>query len=108
MKTARIALTALALLGGIPAAAAQDEVAGIWAGVGFQISPTGERSSWVIRLRIDAAGNGLIDYPSLECGGTLTRLAGPVAEYREQITWGQENCVDNGVVGLSVRKGKIL
>jgi hypothetical protein len=95
------ALTAAILIGVamnsvIPsAAAAQSIPAGTWEGQGFQKSRSGPVVSWSIRLRILQNGNGIIEYPSLNCGGTLTKLPTTViAQYREHIDHGKEMCAD--------------
>ena len=75
---------------------------GSWEGRGSQSDAPGE---WTIAVEIMGGGMdgaaGRIEYPSLECGGTLTlRVAAPGAlELDERITHG--DCVDGGIVTLT-------
>jgi len=89
---------------------AQDATVGTWTGVGFQKMANGSISQWTIRMRIESRDKATIEYPSLNCGGTLTYLRdiGPIREYREQLTYGAERCVDNGTVGFHPKMGKLV
>ena len=79
-------------------------LAGTWEGTGIQ-SPADENPSWPMRLVLDAGGDGVVSYPSLNCSGTLTRVGpgrGGVV-YREVITQGVETCISGGP-SISSRK----
>jgi hypothetical protein len=105
-----ILVTVLGLLAAV-SAQAQDALTGVWTGKGFQIFSDGRTSTWTISMRVDAGGNATtIDYPSLNCGGTLTylRTVGDVREYRETLSYGQERCTDNGTIGFRQKLGKLI
>jgi hypothetical protein len=93
-----------------PASFAQDAVLGSWAGVGFQKMSDGKIEQWTIRMHIVSRDNATIDYPSLNCGGTLTYLrdVGDIREFRERLTYGADRCIDNGTVGLHAKLGKLI
>ena len=91
------------------ATAHAENLSGHWCGVGEQTSADGTKSYWSANLTLDGAG-GRMDYPSLDCGGTLTfeRADGNVRSYRERIEYGRDKCLDDGLVrverqGTSVR-----
>ncbi len=70
---------------------------GLFAGTGQQ----GEHS-WSMRTTTDADGTR-VDYPSLGCGGTWEPMdsgSDAALRFRERLTYGHENCIDNGVVTL--------
>ena len=69
---------------------------GIWEGEGQQQS-----ISWTIRINIQE-NEQTIEYPSLNCGGTLALLEESEAQliFRETITFGT-GCVDQGFVELT-------
>ncbi len=106
-----IVLTAIAGLALSSMAAGKDSTEtfqvplGTWTGTGYQLydmPSDGEYSSWNVLLRSDGKSIG-ISYPSLGCGGTWdiensTRLA---SYYRENITYGVEDCIDQGLVVAS-------
>jgi hypothetical protein len=82
---------------------------GHWCGIGEQTNPDGAKSHWTARMRLTGP-EGRMDYPSLDCGGTLTfeRAEGDIHVYRERITYGRDRCIDDGLVavepaGTSVR-----
>jgi hypothetical protein len=88
---------------------AQSIPTGTWEGQGFQKNRSGPVVSWSIRLRTLQNGNGIVEYPSLNCGGTLTRLpATVIAQYREHIDHGREMCADNGVVEIQRDRDKLI
>src|SRR5215471_4642695 len=88
---------------------AQSIPAGTWEGQGFQKNRSGPVVSWSIRLRFLQNGNGIVEYPSLNCGGTLTKLPTTViAQYREHIDHGRERCADNGVVEIQEDRDKLV
>ncbi len=72
---------------------------GTWEGVGQQDSP---RVSWTIRIVLNQEQQS-IEYPSLNCGGTLTLLSSSAAQllFRETITFGIDICLDQGFVELT-------
>ena len=97
----------LCLVAGVPARA--QTLSGSWCGIGEQTNPDGTRHQWTARMRL-AGPEGRMDYPSLDCGGTLAfeRAEGDVHFYRERITYGRDRCIDDGLVaveavGTSVR-----
>jgi hypothetical protein len=81
-----------------------------WTGLGLQADAGGASETWTIRLTLNADGSLAIDYPSLGCGGTLTRLRsnGDVTEYRETLTYGANKCVNNGTVGMLPRGAALI
>lgn len=68
---------------------------GVWEGDGSQVG-----GQWTIRIELTTE-NYLIEYPSLDCGGTLTLLESSENRllFREGITFGS-GCVDDGFVEL--------
>jgi hypothetical protein len=92
----------LALLWPLAASPAEAQtLSGQWRGWGVQTGPGDYRSEWSANLSLDGA-TGHMEYPSLQCGGTLTfeRREGNVHVYRERITYGRDGCLDNGLVGV--------
>src|ERR1700722_16240070 len=63
-------------------------LAGTWRGVGHQ-TPAGAHPDWTIVMTIGAV-DGMIDYPSLSCGGKLTRISRDAvsAQFHETLTYG--------------------
>ncbi len=81
---------------------------GIWTGSGHQ-SPAGAAcADWAIAMTI-GDGAASIDYPSLGCGGSLTQISRDEssAEYRENITYGQDKCIDGGGITVRFFKGNL-
>lgn len=76
---------------------------GTWEGTGYQ---TDDGSTWPMKLTITRLKNSgrtfSIDYPSLSCGGHWKLLSSnqSKARFREQLSYGQEKCANNGVVLL--------
>lgn len=75
---------------------------GVWEGEGQQSG-----LSWTIKITL-RENEQLIEYPSLDCGGTLTLLEETDAQllFREDITYGmltdtECGCIDNGFVELT-------
>lgn len=68
---------------------------GVWEGNGNQVG-----GGWTIRIEL-TTDDYLIEYPSLDCGGTLTLLESSENRllFREDITFGS-GCVDDGFVEL--------
>jgi hypothetical protein len=82
---------------------------GIWRGAGHQSpSPVGGATDWSIVMTISASG-GSIQYPSLGCGGSLTQISRDAAsaQYRETITFGNDVCINGGVVGVRYFRGRL-
>ena len=106
-----VALAGVLTLLAVSNAQAQETLAGVWTGKGFQILSDGRTTSWTISMRIDTLGKAIsIDYPSLNCGGTLTylRTVGDVSEYRETLNYGVDRCTNNGTVGFRQKLGKLI
>ena len=83
-----------------------DSLAGTWSGLGHQSGGGLPSSDYPIVMYI-TRGGGSIEYPSLNCGGTLTELSqsGASAELQENITYG--NCVDGGTISVNLVNGKL-
>ena len=81
---------------------------GSWRGMGHQ-TPAGAGGAdyLVVMVIASESGNASIDYPSLSCGGTLTRLSGSAttAQYRENIAYGGNRCTNGGTVTVNLRNG---
>ena len=76
---------------------ADDDIVGIWGGLGVQNSVDG---AWTIKMTISQDGYR-IDYPSIPCSGELELLSSNGSEYtfREKITSDKDDkCVDNGTL----------
>lgn len=79
---------------------------GTWTGTGYQLydmpSEGGEYGSWSVQLKSDRKSVG-ISYPSLACGGTWQHeRSTPLASYfRETISYGREDCIDQGLAVAS-------
>jgi hypothetical protein len=69
---------------------------GTWEGKGYQIDTD---ETWTMKLRVNGK-RSVIEYPSLNCGGTWRRLSiGPTrARLREKITFGLDECTNKGNV----------
>lgn len=84
----------------------QKPAIGSWTGMGYQLddATTGgsQFSSWSIELII-GPDTVTITYPSLECGGVwkLEQATNHASYYRETITYGLDNCMDQGLSVLS-------
>ncbi len=86
----------------LAAAAARAELpSGSWCGIAEQTNPDGEKSYWSAAMVLRGV-EGTMEYPSLDCGGTLAyeRSDGAIHFYREQITWGRDRCLDGGLVAV--------
>jgi hypothetical protein len=103
---AAVAVLSLSAAGCGDAHGASDQaVAGTWEGMGVQ-TPDSDAPRWPLRVVLDVRGGGTIAYPTLQCGGTLTRLRslGHTVVYREIITYGADTCIEGGTV--TVVKGQ--
>ena len=69
---------------------------GTWEGTGYQID---NNETWAMKLTVRGK-NHKIEYPSLKCGGRWIPLSidRSRARFIEKITFGLEDCVDNGNV----------
>lgn len=76
-------------------------MAGTWEGTGLQ-TPSDGTEAWPLRVVLNKDGDGAIAYPSLECGGALTRLRsiGNTVVYREVITYGADTCIAGGAITI--------
>ena len=79
---------------------------GTWRGTGHQ-TPAGPGGADYPVVMVIGAGGGSIDYPSLSCGGSLTRLSGGAtsAQFRESITYGR--CVNGGTISVNLVNGRL-
>lgn len=90
----------LALLTLAPQSAHADPaLRGEWRGLATQ----NDGQNFSLRLRINAGG-GSVDYPDLNCGGALVRLADHdgYEVFQEQLSYGGEaqggTCIDRGII----------
>ena len=77
---------------------------GSWEGTGYQID---SGTTWTMSFR--ARGRRFsIEYPSLKCSGTwrLVSVNSRRAVFRERITVGMEQCVNQGVVTIERLNGR--
>jgi hypothetical protein len=83
---------------------------GTWRGEGHQV-PQGPSPGWSIVMNIREDGAN-IEYPSLECGGTLTQISSndTTAQYRETIAHmdGPHQCADGGLVTVRYMNGSLF
>ena len=109
LRIAALATSALLMIGAgsaraqTPTASVMNGPIGRWVGAGVQVDWLGaplEISR--IEVTFDGAGGGTINYPSLGCGGLLTRLGSTdtVVEYRETLTSGTDNCPSGAFVSF--------
>jgi hypothetical protein len=77
---------------------AQDPT-GVWTGT---VNQPGSRSgSYPMRMTLESARGGSIDYPSLGCGGTVFGgCSGGNYTYTEKIEYGRDRCIDGGSIHL--------
>lgn len=81
---------------------------GLWRGTGHQ-SPAGTAGAdWSIAMTI-GDGGGSIQYPSLNCGGSLTQISRDAtsAQYLETITFGQKACINGGTITVRYVNGNL-
>ena len=104
--TAALALALPVQAAGKTQKLAPESTIGSWTGLGYQLDDaeagSGQFSSWGIELTI-SPDRVMIAYPSLDCGGVwkLERTTAHASYYRETITYGLENCMDQGLSVLS-------
>ena len=103
MKRLLVITPLLASMLAITAAQNQTLLSGQWCGEGEQTGPGAYRSRWSAVLTLKGP-TGRMDYPSLECGGTLTfeHARDAVHFYRERIDYGRELCLDGGLIGIEL------
>ena len=77
---------------------------GTWEGTGYQ---TDNNETWTMQLTVRNK-RYKIEYPSLKCGGRWIPLGidGSRARFIERITFGLEDCVDNGNVVIERLSGR--
>lgn len=99
-------LSALLLAAGCVAGAWGQDLVGQWSGTVTQTGPGDVRETYPTRMRLDGL-TGQIDYPSLQCGGTLSFVNknGDFYYYTEHITYG--DCVDGGMVAVLPGAGSV-
>ena len=92
-------LMVVGLLASAPAEA--QTLSGQWCGWAVQTGPGDHRTEWSAVLSLKGP-TGSMEYPSLDCGGTLTfeGTDGNVHLYRERIAYGRDRCLDGGLVGV--------
>jgi hypothetical protein len=81
---------------------------GVWRGNGHQ-TPTGSSGAdWTILMTIGDSG-GSIQYPSLNCGGSLAQISRDAtsAQFLETITYGQKVCVNGGTITVRYANGNL-
>lgn len=89
--------------------AAAQALDGVWTGTGLQRGRAPSMYPIEMTLKGDS---GTIEYPSLECGGTLTKKAGQSAlqgyqHFVEKITHGSR-CADGGTVYVKLEGGRLV
>ena len=79
----------------------EKDLKGEWTGTLIQKGPGDKTYSYGVKMELNGA-SGLIDYPDLDCGGTLSLLkkTGNVYYYRESITYGKDKCADGGTLAI--------
>jgi hypothetical protein len=82
------------------------EAIGNWQGNVFNVNDDGYKMEFPVTVIITDADHILIDYPSMDCGGTLIPLplTGNHVEYREEITYGEDECVNGGIVVMDISR----
>src|SRR4030042_4521504 len=77
------------------------ELYGQWSGTVEQSGPGDYQSSYPATMVLNGT-TGQMDYPSLGCGGTLTleNQRDTFSFYQESITYGQDECIDGGMVAV--------
>lgn len=75
-------------------------IQGTWTGNARQFN---NNTAWSVKVNI-IDGKYTISYPSLNCGGVLTLLKSTKtqANFKEKITYGKLQCVDNGIATIKV------
>jgi hypothetical protein len=83
-------------------------LAGVWRGTGHQTPAGSAGADWSIVMTIQDQG-GLIEYPSLSCGGQLSQVSrdDTSAQYRETITFGGNVCINGGLITVRLVNGSL-
>jgi hypothetical protein len=91
---------------GEPCQVPVDSLAGTWSGSGHQSGGETVSMDYPIVMYI-SQGGGTIEYPTLNCGGSLTELSnsGMSAQFQEHITYG--DCVDGGAIAVNLVNGRL-
>ena len=78
-----------------------DDITGTWVGTVTQTDSAKYTMEMKLNSLITNTTSGTIDYPTLNCGGTLTLIETNDTEYifQEKLTR-KANCVDNGIVKI--------
>jgi len=74
---------------------------GTWVGTGYQFDPL---DNWLVRLTVNNAQKQfMIEYPSLECGGSWhpVDFGSDRIVFIEKIDYGKEQCVDGGTIVIT-------
>ncbi len=81
-----------------------DWLSGSWEGTGYQID---DGSTWPMRVTA-SDGKYSVEYPSLKCGGEwrIVSMGLEKATFKERITYGKDNCVDDGNVVIERLNGR--
>lgn len=87
------------LSGGMQAEAAPSLWTGDWTGWGDQGT-----SQWSIDIAFQSEIEATIDYATIPCAGVLRLMerSERVAVFRETLTSNAQNCIDNGIVTLTL------
>lgn len=106
MTCGRLLVALFVAVAGVPSAAAAQSLVGDWEGSGHQTPAGPSGADYAIIMTIGDDGGSIL-YPSLECGGVLTRVSGDdtSAEYSEAITFG--GCMDGGTIAVSLTQGRL-
>ena len=88
-----LALLSLACQANAEQKSVLQEVEGVWNGIAIQDN----NSKWPIKVTI-SSDDYWIDYPSLNCGGMmeLVKENSDSLVFKEVLTYGMENCYNNG------------
>ena len=79
---------------------------GTWAGQVYLGNTIGQGLKWTARIQIPENGNGIVEYPSLNCRGILIpQPARGTAQYLERIQSGK--CPDNGILTIMQHGDKL-
>lgn len=112
MKRIAAALCGAVLLaaGSSVATAADEQLTGNWTGMILETGANNAIDVWDVVMHITNLDHITIDYAGLDCGGALTylRTVNEVREYRETLTYGFDKCIDGGVVGFYLNRGKLI
>ena len=81
----------------LPQVRAEEAIVGTWKGTVDQV----DSASYPTVMKITSATGGTIDYPTLNCGGTVSGSgAGARYKFIERIKQGGTNCIDAGTIRI--------